>query len=196
MESLTKNRLKLVFIALLFALPVMSAWFVYKNPQLLEGAKTKNYGELISPAVPSLLEDFLTNPEQEQLQHLKGRWLMLHIDLDGRCNDECDKSVHSMRQLNVLLNKDSDRLKRVYLDMSKAVGEENRSDFPTDKDLNVFNWAKPQIDKLQGLVPGFVDGDILLLDPLGNIMMKYQQTADPYGIQKDMKLLLKASQIG
>jgi len=41
-----------------------------------------------------------------------------------------------------------------------------------------------------------VDGDVLLLDPLGNIMMKYHEDADPYGIQKDLKLLFKASQIG
>ena len=50
MKTLTKNRLKLIFITTLFALPVLSAWFVYQNPQLLEGSKTKNYGELISPA--------------------------------------------------------------------------------------------------------------------------------------------------
>ena len=45
-------------------------------------------------------------------------------------------------------------------------------------------------------VGGLKDGDMLLLDPLGNIMMRYQQNADPYGIHKDLKVLFKASQIG
>jgi hypothetical protein len=61
MNTQTKNRLKLIFITILFALPVMSAWLVYKNPQMLEGGKIKNHGQLISPAQPSNLADFITN---------------------------------------------------------------------------------------------------------------------------------------
>jgi len=193
MNSLTKNRLKLVFITVLFALPVMTAWFVFSNPELLEGGKTKNHGELISPAIPSKLSEFVTNGADVDMQHLAGRWALLHIDLDAKCNDDCEKSVHMLKQLHTLLNKDSSRLKRVYLDKSNL--QEKRR-FSKDTELNVFKWDKQHIEKLTGLVKGLKDDDMLLLDPLGNIMMKYHHDADPYGIQKDFKLLFKASQIG
>jgi hypothetical protein len=177
----------------LFALPVISAWIVFNNPQLLEGTKTKNYGDLVFPAIPSILSEFVVDGDVIDMEHLKGRWVLLHIDLDSRCDESCEKSVHMLRQLNVLLNKDSDRLKRVYLDKSD---NETQEKLAKDSSLNVFKWNEQHIEKLTGLLKELNDGDMLLLDPLGNIMMKYHKDADPYGVKKDLKLLFKTSQIG
>ncbi|ORU89447.1 MAG: hypothetical protein A6F71_00325 [Cycloclasticus sp. symbiont of Poecilosclerida sp. M] len=195
MSSMIKNRLKLIFITVLFALPVMTAWYVYKNPELLEGAKTKNYGELISPAIPTTLGDYFIAGDAD-VSHLKGRWMAWHIDLDGRCDEACGQSVHMMRQLHVLLNKDSGRLHRIYLDKADAARGTTKPELAEDKELTIFVWQQMHADTLKGLVPNLLDGDILLFDPLGNLMMRYQQGADPYGIKKDLKLLFKASQIG
>jgi hypothetical protein len=193
MNSRTKNRFKLIFITVLFALPVMTAWLVFSNPQWLEGGATKNYGELISPAIPSNITDFIMDATEDEIKPLKGRWVMLHIDLDAKCSTQCEKSVHVLKQLHTLLNKDSKRLRRVYL--HKSDGSLNQS-LTKDAKLSVFLWNSERIQKLTALVQDAVDGDVLLLDPLGNIMMKYHEDADPYGIQKDLKLLFKASQIG
>ena len=195
MNRLTRNRLKLISIAGLFGLPVITAWLLFSNPQLLANHETKNYGELVSPAIPSDLKDYIVNAEQLDMQHLKGRWVLLHLDMDGRCDASCAKSTHLLRQLNVLLSKDSTRLKRVYMDMSANPAEVG-SIQGSDKELNVYSWQAAELNKLQQLIPELTDGDMLLVDPLGNIMMKYRQNADPYGIQKDLKLLFKASQIG
>ena len=196
MNKLTKNRLKLIFITSLFALPVLSAWFVYLNPQLLEGSKTKNYGELITPAIPSQIESFVNQPTEEGLQHLKGRWVIVHLDFDGSCDTRCIESVKLLHQLHVLLNKDSDRLKRVFFDNGGAGKDAAQALFSQDTGLTVLSWSEEHIAKLKAQVQGLNDGDMILLDPLGNIMMKYPQQSDPYGMQKDLKLLFKASQIG
>ena len=193
MDNVTKNRLKLIFIACMFALPVLSAWLVFNNPQWLDGGKTKNYGELISPALASELSDYVINGSQVDMSEMKGRWVLVHVDSDGQCSKLCEKSVHIVRQLNVLLSKDAKRLKRVYLDKSTGEGSLFLSNSP---ELYVFRWNDAHLEKLRGKVKGISDGDMLLMDPLGNIMMKYTQDADPYGIQKDLKLLFKASQIG
>jgi len=193
MDNVTRNRLKLIFIAAMFALPVMSAWLVFKNPQWLEGGETKNYGELISPALASELSDYVINSSQVDMSDLKGRWVLVHIDLDGACSELCEKSVHIVHQLNILLSKDAKRLKRVYL--NKSVGEESTF-LAQSPELYVFRWSDEYLAKLRSKVKNISDGDMLLMDPLGNIMMKYSQDADPYGIQKDLKLLFKASQIG
>ena len=192
MKPLTKNRLKLVFIAILFSLPVMTAWTVFKNPQLLEGIKTKNHGELIVPAVPSDLSEIIVDANVD-LARLSGRWVLMHIDFNGQCPTACEKSVLRMRQLNILLNKDSHRLRRVYIGKTNVA--QTLALFK-DESMSVYSWGADEMAKLNNLVNGLVDGDMLLIDPLGNIMMKYKQDADPYGIQKDLKLLFKTSQIG
>ncbi|PHS72404.1 MAG: hypothetical protein COB22_05200 [Cycloclasticus sp.] len=192
MNSLTKNRLKLVFITVLFALPVITAWLVFSNPQWLEGGDTKNNGELITPAMPSNISDFVMTSDDTNLDHLKGRWVLIHLDFNGSCNAGCEKSVHMLKQLHTLLNKDSNRLERVYLDKSMTVN----SILAKDTKLTVLKWNEANLNTLNALVKELKDDDMLLLDPLGNIMMKYHHDADPYGIQKDLKLLFKASQIG
>ena len=193
MDKVLKNRLKLIFIAGMFALPVISAWLVFNNLQWLEGGETKNYGELISPAVASKLRDYVVNGSEVDMDDLKGRWVLVHLDLDGVCAESCQKSIHIVHQLNVLLNKDAKRLKRVYLDKSDGKVSDLLTKAPG---LNVFRWNDELIETLKSKVNNLSDGDMLLMDPLGNIMMRYQQDADPYGIQKDLKLLFKASQIG
>jgi len=37
---------------------------------------------------------------------------------------------------------------------------------------------------------------IYLVDPLGNLMLRFPAQVDPKGMMKDLRLLLKASQIG
>ncbi len=37
---------------------------------------------------------------------------------------------------------------------------------------------------------------LYLVDPLGNVMMRFPANADPRRMQKDLERLLKASQIG
>lgn len=195
MNKLTKNRIKLLLIIGLFGLPPLIAWVLFSYPKLIENNETKNYGALVAPAVPSELSEFLLNGPVLDISQLKGRWVLMHVDLDGRCDAACIQSTHLVHQLNVLLSKDASRLKRVYLDKSALDSQLNQV-AKHDQGLNVFKWQQLHINKLKVLIPELADGDMLLVDPLGNIMMKYRQDADPYGIQKDLKLLFKASQIG
>jgi hypothetical protein len=37
---------------------------------------------------------------------------------------------------------------------------------------------------------------VFLIDPLGNLMLWYENGFDPYDLDKDLKHLLRASQIG
>jgi len=40
------------------------------------------------------------------------------------------------------------------------------------------------------------DGQLILMDPLGNLMMQYKSGFDPYKVKRDLKKLLRISQIG
>lgn len=196
MDAQTKNKLTLVGIAAMFAVPVVSAWFVNQNPEMLEGRNTKNYGELFRPAVPLKLEEYVLPAQISEVKSLQGRWALIHYDTDGVCEQTCQKSVFNMHQLNVLLNKDSERLKRVMLYNVNLQQLEDRAWRTEDKGLMVLQWEMNVIEKFNQKVNGLIEGDMLLMDPLGNILMKYPENADPYGVQRDIKLLFKASQIG
>ena len=64
--------------------------------------------------------------------------------------------------------------------------------------------VKPDTDMLQGFLTQFrisnddaaVEGRVYLVDPLGNLMMRYPVDAKPKGILKDILRLLKTSWIG
>jgi len=43
---------------------------------------------------------------------------------------------------------------------------------------------------------GLVNGAIMIMDPLGNLMMHYDANFDPYAVKGDLKKLLRISQIG
>lgn len=40
------------------------------------------------------------------------------------------------------------------------------------------------------------EGQMILMDPLGNLMMQYKSGFDPYAVKRDLKKLLRISQIG
>ena len=51
-----------------------------------------------------------------------------------------------------------------------------------------------KIKKLLGAE--MLDGQLILMDPLGNLMMQYKSGFDPYAVKRDLKKLLRISQIG
>ena len=45
---------------------------------------------------------------------LRGKWTMLYVG-DGLCDDRCRKALYLTRQSRIALNKDMDRVQRVFL---------------------------------------------------------------------------------
>ncbi|MEN8261544.1 MAG: hypothetical protein ABFS02_13370, partial [Pseudomonadota bacterium] len=41
-----------------------------------------------------------------------------------------------------------------------------------------------------------IEGALFIMDPFGNLMMRYPPGFDPYGVKKDLSHLLRVSQIG
>lgn len=197
MTPLVKTRLTLVAIALMFMLPVILAWVVRDDPSMMGVDQTKNYGQLIQPAVPVDLSQLLNREKDSAIKGVKGRWTMLHVDLDGQCDAACDDAIKAMQQVHILLNKDMPRLERRVMFIGQPNAELSEVWAERDSSLRVIKWNKSDTENLSKLLDiPLQDGMILVMDPLGNIMMHYPQDFDPYGVQSDLRLLFKASQIG
>jgi len=52
-------------------------------------------------------------------------------------------------------------------------------------------------DPLRGQLPAeLAEGTVLLVDPLGNLMMRFGPEVEPKGILEDLEKLLKLSRVG
>lgn len=196
LSPLGRSRLMLVALASLFILPLALAWLLYFSASWQPNTRT-HHGVLINPARPLNFEQFSlqTVPEATPfpLNQLQGRWTLLTF-ASAECTQRCWENLYKMRQVKVLLNKNQQRLQKVLLAANPSALQQ----------LNQLQAAYPETWILSGeQLPNFTaqfgmatDHVIYLIDPLGNYLMYYPSDADPEGLLKDLKHLLKLSQIG
>lgn len=180
-----------VLIALIAFVPFALAWFFTRHPELLH--QRNNYGSLITPAQPLSYDLLLSGGSASvtPLQQAKGRWIVLQITA-GSCDVPCRTSLQASRQIRLLLNKDIARVQRLLL----TSGPPPVLPSP-DEDLLLGTASGPLIDQLSRIIGRPVDeGMLILIDPFANAMMWYSPGFDPYGVLRDLKHLLRSSQIG
>jgi cytochrome oxidase Cu insertion factor (SCO1/SenC/PrrC family) len=203
-----RQRRILIGVALMFFAPLALSFYLYYGKDWHPGGRV-NAGELIVPArpLPSLAlplaaagaaaaaatatANRATNP-----QFLKGKWTFLYVQ-HGRCDDECRKSLYDTRQVRLALDREMQRVQRVFIGDSDCCDwQELQAAHP---DLIAVR-ASLADESLLTLLP--IRGDavnshrIYLIDPLGNAMMFYAPGVKPKGMLEDMKRLLRLSSIG
>ena len=191
-------RTKLVLIMTLFALPTLASFAAF---YWLPPTKTNNYGELISPAInlPQLSVNVTDGSDAGQGigdQGLRGKWLIVTRD-SGACAAECEQKLFSMRQTRLIVGREMDRVVRVVLiddDINPPEELIRRYHGTAWISAKALPWLArlpvPRKDASNGRAFFFA------VDPLGNIFMRYGADADTKLIAKDLRQVLKASQIG
>lgn len=189
----TAGRWKLLAVLAVCASPLIASYFTY---YVIKPGPKNNYGTLIDPRqypMPSLnLID--QDGKVTELSSLKGKWLMLQID-EASCAEACQRKLLEMRQLRLAQGKGMDRIERVWLIIdSQAVPEQLK---PGIAGTHMLRGDKNKLEKWLPTENGTsLQDHIYLVDPLGNLMMRYPKDADPNKIKKDLIKLLKASAIG
>lgn len=182
-------RINLVLIFLAFAAPVVAAYLSY---YVWPPKGRTNYGELIKPtALPdAALRDIDGN--ELALSKLRGKWLMVTFD-NADCNAACDQKLFLMRQVRISLTKDMNRVERVLF----VRGEGNVSTDLLKKysGMHVLSGADANLLEQFPAEKDLAD-HIYLVDPLGNVMMRYPKNPDAAGVRRDVSHLLSVSQIG
>lgn len=179
-------------LAAMFFGPLLVAWILYFDTDWRPG-ETTNHGQLVVPAVP-LPEVSLPAPDGTRLDtdFLHGHWSLLYVGR-GACEATCRQALHDSRQSRLALGRLMDRVQRVYL----YAGPAPAADFIAREhpDMVVAGVSGPEGATLLEALPSAEEG-FWLVDPLGNAMMRYAPDADPEGMLKDMKKLLRVSRIG
>jgi len=137
---------------------------------------TSNYGELLSPRAISGLEP------------LRGKWILVSFDA-AACDAYCGKKLYFMRQVRRAQGKDMDRVERLWVltDAGK----------PRAELLGAIEGTRIETRMdLTKVFPGNAPDHIYLVDPLGNLMMRFPRDPDPSRMIKDLQRLLKYSRFG
>jgi cytochrome oxidase Cu insertion factor (SCO1/SenC/PrrC family) len=194
-----RGRRQLLALAALFFVPLAVAfWLYYGADRWRPGGSTAG-GELIDPARPlpaialPRVDGASTDP-----QFLRGTWTMVYVG-DGPCDERCRQVLYLTRQTRLALNKDMDRLQRVFLVTGHCC---DRAYFAAEHpDLVVALLDGPAGADLLAQFPAYgqapgESGRLYLVDPLGNLMMSYAPTAPDKALLNDLKKLLRLSHIG
>jgi hypothetical protein len=187
---MNRARVKLVLLGAVFAAPVAFSYiaYVFWRPE-----KLGNYGELLNP--PALVAKASVRDlggKVFPLKTLGGKWLLIQSD-SGACELACQTKLNRMRQAHLALGKNQDRVRRVSFMDDGLPGDRVLQSGPDG-----LLWLDATGSTMLKLLPaaGSPRDHIYVIDPLGNLFMRYSKDVDVKGIVKDMERLLKASQIG
>ena len=182
-------RINLVLIFAVFAVPLIAAYLSY---YVWPPKGRLNYGELIDPkTMPDVaLRD--AEGKEFSLRTLRGKWIMLSVD-SADCDEACDQKLFLMRQTRISMTKEMNRIERVLLlrGDAKATAELAKK-YPG---MHILSGAN---DSLLNTFPGAPNAadHIYLVDPVGQVMMRYVKNPDATGIRRDLTRLLSVSQVG
>ena len=160
---------------------MVAAWLIWRF-ELAPGV-AGNYGTLLSPRpvpIPALAA-------------MKGKWVLVQLD-SGACAAACERKHYFMRQVRRAQGREMERVARLWLLTDVAQ--------PSLELLKAIEGTvvapRGGIDAANGAFPaeGSVTEHIYLVDPLGNLMMRFPLDPDPARVIKDLKHLLKFSGFG
>jgi hypothetical protein len=140
---------------------------------------TTNKGSFVDPPV-SLDALALVDADGVALEEARTWWIW--VVRAEPCDPACAEALHQLRQLHVLLHRDADRVRRALVSPSQLP----RGDLEA---------LYPDLEFLTGQVEGLTPG-IYIVDPHGNLVLRYPLDAAGKPVLEDLKRLLKVSQIG
>jgi hypothetical protein len=182
-----------VVLMALFLGPLLAAIALYYSDGWRPTGST-NHGILIQPSVelPQLATD--AGAETAYAGDLRGRWTLLYVDT-GRCGERCAEALFRGHQTREILGRRQIRVERLYIHQGELPAEPVLA---RDEALRVLAASDAGAAQVIAAIPPAVAAadELLLVDPLGNLMMRFPLEGDPKGMVEDLKKLLKLSRIG
>lgn len=199
-EKKWSNRIQLILLFAIFLAPLVGAYYAYSTKDS-RTFNTVNNGEFYTP--PQDLANIVfdrSNGAALNFKDFDKRWYMVVV-ADGSCLQVCEASLEKIARVRAMNGKNIARIVSVLAhnnlpearstDLLRKYGVEGISAQNSEK---FSTWLTPfyKARKQQTFEPD----RIYLIDPLKVLMMSYPADIDPKGLFKDLKRLLKVSQVG
>jgi len=174
------RRIALVILAICAAPIVLGtlAFYLWSSD-----AQTTSYGALLPPQRIPI----------EGIERLQGKWLLVNLD-HGACDEACRRDLFTMRQARTAQGRDRNRVERVWL-ITDNVQPSHEISTLTEA-VRIIHLREPSAKLFPASDDAARDRSIYLIDPLGNLMLRFPPDPDPRRLIKDLARLLKISRIG
>ncbi|MYM70724.1 redoxin domain-containing protein [Duganella sp. FT134W] len=205
-NNVSRGRWKLLAVLAVCAAPLIASYFTYYVIKPKGGVT--NYGALIDPRqypIPAMASTTLDG-KPARLEDYKGKWIMLKVG-PSDCQQDCQDQLFAMRQLRTMQGKEMERIERVWLITDNEPLETML--LRVNDGTRMLRAPAAVVDKWLPLDGSSgtdgaarVSDHVYLIDPLGNLMMRFPKGAVSSDVekvkrvQKDIAKLLKASAIG
>lgn len=169
-------------LASIFLGPPLLAGLLYYGSSWRPVGHT-NHGALIDPPRPLPGSVF------------RGKWTLVYIGA-GDCDAACRSSLYFMRQTHWGLGQLAPRMQRVFLVRTQccALRAALAHDYPG---LLTLDETGADGAALLAIFPADLrPTSLFIVDPRGNLMMRYDASAAPKGLLEDLQQLLRLSSIG
>jgi hypothetical protein len=181
-----KTRRMLLLLGAISLTPFLGSLLLYYfwTPQSFT-----NYGELITPLALAGVTIPSVDGKAVRIEDLRGNWVFLMAD-SGHCDDYCQSKLYVMRQIRLTQGKDQFRIQRVWL-INDGVRPAPEIETAYRGTLAVL----ASNDELLARLPASasVRDHIYVVDPFGNLMMRFPRNADPQKMKRDIDRLMKLS---
>ena len=124
------------------------------------------------------------------LEFEDGKWVLSVYVTDA---DKSADSIYLMRQLNVALNRDINKLKRVIFYSNKMLVSELdkiKADYPRVEIVEDKNGVLLNVLERNSKLNFNEENPIFVIDPYGRAVMYFDPDTDPKLILKDLKVLI------
>lgn len=193
-------RLIVFVVVLMFTAPIATSWYLFYFTDLSK-TRGESHGEMYQP-LRQLSDAPLFDPfaEKQIEEHLHGKWTLLYISL-GQCDEACKENIYRMRQIRMAVIRYADRLQRVWMtDLADTGMVKNLLQEYQGTKLLDLNRARAVLS-LDQFALGEDDDPLqadhlYVIDPFGNLVLRYRMDTDPVGIIKDLRRLLRNSRVG
>lgn len=184
-----KSRLQLLLVAVVFLGPLVVAAWLYSQGESHAPSGRTNHGELLEPII-----NVSASLSSAGILERTGRvWLLVYANT-RRCDDPCRVALYTYRQARLMLGKEMDRVRRVFLHGNTLPDTvfltEEHPGLITIEDSSLSGLLN---NKRPAELPA---GGYFLIDPHGNLVMYFRPDLDPAKMVDDIKHLLRLSRIG
>ena len=186
----TKKMRSKIFLAFLLLTPILVVTFstlYFLSGMSPEG--TKNNGVFFKSYFD--LNDFKNiEGKQDLIKFEDGKWILSVYVTNINSSEE---SIYLARQLNVALNRDINKLKRVIFYSNKLL-EPNLKDiklqYPRVEIIEDKNGVLLNVLQRNSSLDFNIENPIFVIDPYGRAVMYFLPDTDPKLILKDLKVLI------
>lgn len=178
-----RGRLQLLLILAVVLLPMLLAAAMYRFGFWVPDSRSYD-GTLVADGRDRVTLGISAAPSQ--------RWELL-VTAPGGCLTDCRRLVYLARQINIGLNRDAARAGHALASaapLEAAYEQRLRSEYPQ---LGRYSLDPATYRSQRDLPAG---AQLWIIDPHGNLVLRYDADADGKAILEDLRHLLKVSQIG